>query len=144
MDNLNYNKLCSFLNDFLSRNKQNENIFFISWLHLLRYHDQEIKNYNFNINFFQRPFFKIIKLIAQIFFRLEIFDNTKLNIKKLNKQNLNTIVISHLINPSQLALKKDFYFPDIAMTKNTLTCLINHTKLSNEELSEKLEATQSA
>ena len=139
MDNPNYNRLCNFLNDFLSRNKQNENIFFISWPHLLRYHDQEIKNYkNLNINFFQRAFFKIIKLIAQILYRLEIFDDSKQYIKKLNKQNLNTIVISHMINPSQLAYKKDFYFPDIAMTKNTLTCLINHTKLSSEEFSEKL------
>ena len=88
MNNPNYKKLCSFLNDFLSRNKQNENIFFISWPHLLRYHNQEIKNYkNLNINFFQRAFFKIIKLIAQIFYRLEIFDDSKQNIRKLNKQN---------------------------------------------------------
>ncbi len=139
MNNQDYKRLCNFLNDFLSRNKQNENTFFISWPHLLRYHDQEIKNYkNLNISFFQRAFFKIIKLITQIFYRLEFFDGSKQYIKKLNKQNLNTIVISHMINPNQLAYKKDFYFPDIAMTQNTLTCMINHTKFSNEVLSKKL------
>ena len=47
-----------------------------------------------------------------------------------------------MINPSQLAYKKDFYFPDIAMTKNTLTCLINHTKLSSKNLVKNFQGIQ--
>ena len=71
MNKIKYQNLCNFLNLFLLKNKENENIFSISWLHIQRYHDQEIKRYDdLTIKFKETFFFKLIYLILQIFYRL--------------------------------------------------------------------------
>ena len=133
MNKIKYQNLCNFLNLFLLKNKENENIFSISWLHIQRYHDQEIKRYDdLTIKFKETFFFKLIYLILQIFYRLNLSKCIFRKRDNINVKQYDTIIVSHLINFNQLSLKRDFYFPGIAERKNTFIILINHTRISRK------------
>ena len=139
MNKIKYQNLYIFLNLFLLKNKENENIFSIPWLHIQRYHDQEIKKYDdLTIKFKETFVFKLIYLILQIFYRLNFSKCIFLKRDNINIKKYDTIIVSHLINFNQLSLKRDFYFPGIAERKNTFIILINHTRISRKKIEDQL------
>ena len=139
MNKIKYQNLCDFLNLLLLKNKENENIFSISWLHIQRYHDQEIKKYDdLTIKFKELFFFKLIYLILQIFYRLDFSQSIFFKRENINFKKYDTIIVSHLINFKQLSLKRDFYFPGMAERKSTFIILINHTRIPRKKIESQL------
>ena len=133
----NYHQISCFLNSYLNKTKENEGIFFISWLHLLRIHKSETGNkYELKVNTLEKIFpYKFILLVVKSFYNSIFYK--KINLKNILK--CENIYISHLITIPEKKKFKDLYFPNELKNKNSITLLINHTQNSEKKINKLLQ-----
>jgi len=132
-----YKKIIEILNNFLKKNKNDEYIFFIHWLHLTRIHKNEnAQYYIFNKNILIRIFpYKIVSVFLKVL--IDYFFYKKFVFKKTEK--CEDIFVSHITNLPKKNKFQDRFFPDSFKNNNSVTLLINGTKFSDVKLQKLLQ-----
>ena len=129
-----YFNICKTCDDILLR--RGNNVFQIanSFLHVIREHPNFLKNYKRifeRINYFFIFYsfvLNTLKFIKNIL--ISYFLGNRNNFNFFNKDLIcfDVLIISHLLNKSQLKSNKDFYFGELPHKLRSLTFLINHSK----------------
>jgi hypothetical protein len=108
--------LCNLCHKVLSEKKISKERIAIPWFHIIRAHPIVIKRYQnlFNkekYNFFLLIYFKrLFEFTAYLFYNYILSTFFLKQGKKFEAKNIDLIIISHLLDPSHLNNKEDFYF----------------------------------
>ena len=136
IDLKNYEKLKNACEYFLDKINLNNNIAYISWLHVVRPHPQNMrdyknlfieKKYSLNLFFlFKKKTFIILKFFAKLIKYLLLNKKTFYDSFKYNKKKIDVIFISHLINIDHVGKDDDFYYSKIPniLSENSINSLI--------------------
>lgn len=137
-----YNEICETCDAIINQNINEPNRIANNWLHVIRYHPIFLKDYkpifeiNNSLNFYFFLFKKACLYFALSFKRiLDIFIKNSLKKERyeFEKNNYDSIFISHLLNAEFIKNNKDFYFHELPekfqdSQNKSLIVKINHSK----------------
>ena len=129
-----YHSICRMCDSILLKEKNNSYITANNFLHVIREHPNFLINYErlfSRISFlyiYYKIIFNFIKFLKNLFLG-SFFNENKIFRGFYNQsKEVDVLIISHLLNKSQINNDNDFYFGEIPKQLNSITLLINHSK----------------
>lgn len=129
-----YFNICKTCDYILLRRGKNAFQIANSFLHVIREHPNFLKNYKRvfeKINYFFIFYsfvLNTLKFIKNILISYFLGNRNNFNFYNKDLNCFDVLIISHLLNKSQLKSNKDFYFGELPNKLRSLTFLINHSK----------------
>ena len=134
-----YNKLCAICDEILLSEKSTIYTRAIPWLHVLNEHPTTLKRYE-NIKIKNKnKFISYLKCFIQFFLNLLRGSSKNPWVASSDVNQKDVLIVSHLLNKSQLGSKEDFYFGDLpsglmAKGKSSLILLLNHPAIDIDKI----------
>ena len=140
IDKKKYETICRYCDKVLLENKANKVTIAIRWLHVLRWHPEYLKSYNylfnkskiqeiikFRVGLFLRYFLVLIKNLLRSFFHKSYWYRSHALPKKVD-----VLFVSHLLTKNEALQENDFYFGSLVDSLkshgyNSAVVLIDHT-----------------
>ena len=148
-----YDEICETCDAILNQNINEPNRIANNWLHVIRYHPIFLKNYRpiFEINNSLKFYFFLFKKACLYFLLsfkriLDVFIKNPLKQDKyeFEKNNYESIFVSHLLNVEFIKNNKDFYFHELPekfqdSQNKSLIVKINHSKTKSSILNKQVK-----
>ena len=136
-----YKLLCKACDEVLLGSNSKIERVAISWLHILNEHPSNLMKYDGLFKIKTNNYFYIIKFFLQMLLHLKkiLKSFPEWYSSKVLPETADVVIVSHLLNESQVGIESDFYFgwlPKV-LSDSGVSCVVvlkNQTTLSSEEL----------